>query len=460
MPLLLTVVLTTSVVASFALHGFNTWDWTTLLLLTAGAVLADFTAIETENLWLSGAMVCLVLAAVILGPAPTVVAGVTAMTVSGAARLRSADRPPLIMLYANVAWYAAFCFAAGLAAHLVALTADDTTMATVAAVIVAYLVATGLNFCFHAYDVKVFKGIGVREQFEGLLVPILSSEAASLFLTCAAAAVYFELGVAGFAAAGAALLLFSWQTLKNLKLRDANADLEKVNARLELSNLQQVVHSLRILAMRDELTAGHSAAVGRYVRKFAQHLDVPEHQWPTYHRAAVLHDIGKMAVPEAILQAPRKPTDAEWEILRTHPDQGAEITGRIDGFQEVAEIIRCHHEYFDGGGYPRKLSGEEIPLCSRMIGIADAYDVMTARAIYRDPKSHADAASELRRCSGTQFDPDLVEPFIKMLEDDPSILYAHAGDEEFEDELSLLLGQPAIPVAPPEPGPQVLRAAA
>ncbi|HMS71401.1 MAG TPA: HD-GYP domain-containing protein [Baekduia sp.] len=460
MPLLLTWVLFTSVVASFALHGFNTWDWTTLLLLTAGAILADATAIETENLWLSGAMVCLVLAAVILGPAPTVVAGVAAMTFSAATRLNDENRPPLIMLYANIAWYAAFCFAAGLAAHLVLAAMEEGTTATAVAVIAAYLVATGLNFSFHAYDVKVFKGVGVREQFEGLLVPILSSEAASLFLTGAAAVVYFEVGVPGFAAAGAGLLLFSWQTLKNLKLRDANEELGSANERLALSNLQQVVHTLRILAMRDELTAGHSAAVGRYVRKFAQYLEVPDREWATYHRAAVLHDIGKMAVPESILQAPRKPTDAEWVILRTHPDQGAEITRQIDGFQEVAEIIRCHHEYFDGTGYPRKLSGEEIPLCSRMIGIADAYDVMTARAIYRDPKSHAAAAEELRRCAGTQFDPELVEPFIKMLEDDPGILYAHAGDEEFENELRLLLGLPTVPVPPLEALPPAIEAAA
>ena len=116
------------------------------------------------------------------------------------------------------------------------------------------------------------------------------------------------------------------------------------------------------------------------------------------------HDVGKHILDDAILKGDTKLDDEQWEFVKRHPEEGARIVRLLEGQEAVAEIIHAHHERIDGRGYPRRLAGEEIPRLSRMISIADTYDVMTARDSYRDPVSSAEAIAELRRVSGAQLD--------------------------------------------------------
>jgi putative nucleotidyltransferase with HDIG domain len=182
------------------------------------------------------------------------------------------------------------------------------------------------------------------------------------------------------------------------------------------------------------MTARHSAAVARYARAIAEEIGCDAAEQELVHTAGLLHDIGKFAFPDRILLANRKLDEDDWKIVRTHPYQGARLVRRINGYGPVAEIILAHHERIDGRGYPRGLTGEQIPLLSRMISIADTYDVMTARDSYRDPVSQAEAVAELRRVSGAQLDGELVEAFIRIVERS-DLQFQHTTDADFEREL-------------------------
>jgi len=140
-------------------------------------------------------------------------------------------------------------------------------------------------------------------------------------------------------------------------------------------------------------------------------------------------------VDEALLGG-NKLTDEEYEIVKKHPAQGAKVVRGVDGYGPVADIILAHHERIDGRGYPNGIAGDDIPLLSRMISVADTYDVMTARDSYRDPVSPTEAVAELRRVSGAQLDGQLVEMFIKVLER-KGVNFHHGDDADFESELDL-----------------------
>ena len=131
-------------------------------------------------------------------------------------------------------------------------------------------------------------------------------------------------------------------------------------------------------------------------------------------RAAVLHDVGKVAVADAILSKPGPLTEAEWQEMRKHPLVGYQMVKDVPFLDEAAEMILCHHERYDGTGYPCGFKGEEIPLGARIFAVVDAYDAMTSDRPYRTGLGHDKAIEELRRCSGTQFDPDCVNAFIAM----------------------------------------------
>ena len=161
---------------------------------------------------------------------------------------------------------------------------------------------------------------------------------------------------------------------------------------------------LQTLSLRDKMTARHSAAVARYSREIARELGLSDEEQDVTHTAALLHDIGKFIFPDSILFADTRLTKEQFDIVRRHPEQGARLVNRIDGYGPVAEIILAHHEKIDGTGYPNGLEGEQIPIPARIISVADTYDVMTSRDSYRQPVSSREAIAELRRVSGTQLD--------------------------------------------------------
>ena len=133
------------------------------------------------------------------------------------------------------------------------------------------------------------------------------------------------------------------------------------------------------------------------------------------HWASILHDIGKIGVPDEILNKKGPLTKKEWVIMKEHPVTGAEIVSPVKYLAKVSPIIRAHHEKIDGTGYPKGLEGEEIPLGSRILSIVDAYVAIRDERIYSEAQSHEEAIAELRRASGTQFDPQIVDIFCKTI---------------------------------------------
>jgi putative nucleotidyltransferase with HDIG domain len=186
--------------------------------------------------------------------------------------------------------------------------------------------------------------------------------------------------------------------------------------------------------MRDPMTARHSGAVARYSREVAEMLGLPDREQDLIHTAALLHDIGKFILPDSVLFANRRLTNDEWGLIKLHPEQGAKLVQRIEGYGPVAEIVLHHHERFGGGGYPACIAGEQIPLGARIIAAADTYDVMTSRDSYRRPVSSEAALAELHRVAGTQLDPQVVEAFTSVILE-RRVAFSHTDANDLEHEL-------------------------
>jgi diguanylate cyclase (GGDEF)-like protein len=167
---------------------------------------------------------------------------------------------------------------------------------------------------------------------------------------------------------------------------------------------------------KDHYTYGHSRKVSDYSVAIAEALDLPQDRIATIRAASLLHDIGKVGIPDSILSKEGPLTDEEWEPVKIHPKLGVEILRHIIDLVNCLPAILHHHEHYDGKGYPSGLKGDSIPLEGRILAIADAYDAMTSPRPYREQLSSQSALEELRRCAGTQFDPELVEIFCTIIE--------------------------------------------
>jgi putative nucleotidyltransferase with HDIG domain len=271
-------------------------------------------------------------------------------------------------------------------------------------------------------------------NLKAVWLTVQPTQLATGLLTAGVAYSYSQIGVG--AVGLLAVVLFIFQNLLRVVLQAFERGEELSNRTRELASLQMglLTTVIQTLSMRDPMTARHSAAVARYSRELAKMLGLDEREQDLIHTAALLHDIGKFIFPDSILFADRKLTDEEWAIVKLHPEQGAKLVRRIEGYGPVADIIYCHHERYDGNGY-YKVPLEQVPLGSRIIAAADTYDVMTSRDSYRRPVSSEAALAELRRVAGSQLDPLVVETFEKMVLE-RGIAFRHADEADFEMELA------------------------
>jgi putative nucleotidyltransferase with HDIG domain len=194
---------------------------------------------------------------------------------------------------------------------------------------------------------------------------------------------------------------------------------EEEHRRLErekLQNFEQTLFSMiELIESRDSYTAGHTKRVARYSAMIAEAMGYGPAEVEKLRTAAMLHDIGKIQTPDAILLKPGRLSDYEHELIQEHVSVGYTMLRRIDMYRELAEIMRYHHEHHDGRGYPDGLKGDEIPPLSRIMIVADAFDAMTTSRIYKPRMQLDDAIAELRRCSGSQFHPEVVEVAAAVL---------------------------------------------
>ncbi len=180
------------------------------------------------------------------------------------------------------------------------------------------------------------------------------------------------------------------------------------------ANEETLLGLVSALDLREHNTGLHSQRVREYTELIASRLGVDGKTKREIGFGALLHDVGKIAVPDHILLKPGKLTDSEWDEMRKHPDAGYRIVKRIGFLKDAAEIVYSHHEQFDGLGYPRGLKGEEIPLGARMFMVADVYDALTSERPYRSPMTYEEATADIKRQSGSHFDPLIVDTFMAI----------------------------------------------
>jgi len=193
------------------------------------------------------------------------------------------------------------------------------------------------------------------------------------------------------------------------------SDMESISPEiLQTATLDQVYALAATVDAKDPYTYGHSRNVADIAQAIGKEIGLAGKELTDLYAVSLLHDIGKLGVPDAILTKPGKLTEEEWEIIKRHSAEGERIVSYVKDLSALVHMIRHHHEWYDGSGYPDGLKGGAIPLGARIISVADAYDTMTGKRPYKGPISHEEAAEELRRCSGTQFDPELVQAFIRV----------------------------------------------
>jgi response regulator RpfG family c-di-GMP phosphodiesterase len=200
-------------------------------------------------------------------------------------------------------------------------------------------------------------------------------------------------------------------------LVDANKDLTRANVSLEENFKQTIIGFAHALEESDRYTRGHSERVAMYARLIAIGLRLSEPEIDTIVKVGLMHDVGKIGVRNDKLNKPGKLTPEELAMFRSHPAKGKRILEPIPFMRDIVPGCYCHHEAWDGSGYPQGLMGDHIPLIGRIVAVADAYDAMTSDRAYRKALPHEIACGELERCTGVQFDPEIVPLFLAQVEE-------------------------------------------
>jgi energy-coupling factor transport system substrate-specific component len=188
---------------------------------------------------------------------------------------------------------------------------------------------------------------------------------------------------------------------------------------LERTHVEMVIAFSEALDAKDQYTAGHSRRVMEYSVGIAKRMNMTENNIEMLRKSALLHDIGKIGIPDAVLHKETKLTEDEFAVIKSHPEIGATILKSIKSFKDFVPSVYHHHERYDGKGYPHGIKGGKIPLHARIIAVADSFDAMTSNRPYRKAFPLEAALSELEKNRGIQFDPGITDAFIKIFKDSP-----------------------------------------
>jgi putative nucleotidyltransferase with HDIG domain len=431
----------------------NSQEWSPLPLvglLLVLALVAERLEFEIRGQHLAASLVVLVLAMSLLGPAPAVAFGIVVTVPNSVVRRVS----PADWLN-NLSAFAVFPLVGGLIVRgLIGNVHDPSTQhlthsVTFALVVFGvFMVTNAINFTLIATETCITRGLSLSRQIRELFIPVQPGQLAIGALTAVLAVAYTNFGLPTLFGSILVLALLQYLIAALLRSEDRADQLEARSVHLASLQLGVLTTLVETLALRDRMTARHAAAVARYARELAKEIECSEADQDLVHTAGLLHDIGKFALPDRILKA-EVLSDEDWATIRRHPQDGATLVGRLDGYGPVADAILYHHEHIDGSGYPAGLIGNEIPLPSRIIAVCSTYDTLTARETYRSPMTPQDAIAELRRVAGRQLDGELVESFIAMLESEGPVTSAHGDDADFEAELAFerrarKIAQPAL----------------
>lgn len=394
------------------------------LVLAACAVASVLGASKWEGpLQISAAFVCVMLAVAFVGPVSAFVVAVMAEV--GAWLIQ---RYRLVVLPVNLAALAVPSVVAGIAFHAVAGGPHDGSVhgsAALGLVAVGYL---ALNFALLRSLMVLVDGGRLREALHHPR-ELLPSLALTVALTLAIAGVSARLDSAASLLVILIIVAFNHMSRLVVIARQRAGQY----AALSWGVLAALVRSLD---RRDGRTARHSAAVAAFARDIALQCGMSEREAELAHTAGLLHDIGRFALPDRVMERNGTLTEDDWEAIHLHPALGADMLKDLGAYGPVGQIVRAHHERIDGRGYPDRLMGEEIPAIARIVAVAEVYDTLTAEDTYRDRMTSFQAMTELRRAAGRQLDERYVEALASLLSG-RGMDYRHADAADFDSELAI-----------------------
>ena len=399
-------VLTATFAVALGFLGAPVGPLWAVLILGAFSMLAERQPVRVSaNLEITVSVLPVVFAAVEFGP-------LTAMAVGALGLVVTFESPYVRWLI----WTCGRALAAGLAGlGAMAMFHQLPSGQLFGAVLVAVVVLEAVDAALAASVVAIRRS-GDYVGFLRLLKPILMG-AVPLYVPVLLLLVYAYEQFSGWS-----LVLFLAPAMAAHRLhalyrqqQDTTEQLRVANERLERANLSFATALVATLDARDQYTAGHSAAVAVYARDIAAKLDLSEEHQQLAHLCGLVHDVGKVGLPAGLLEKPGALTLEERRRMEEHSAIGERILGKVDDYGEIARIVRHHHERMDGNGYPDRLCGDEIPIISRIIAVADAYNAMTSGRPYRDAMPSRVARFRLAQATGTQFDTTVVAAFEAIL---------------------------------------------
>ena len=394
--------------AALVAAGFGLGTPWAVLLLALVAVIAERGQVHLTKTTVGSISVLPTLfAAVLFGP-------LAGMVVGAASMLGEFGQPPYLKWVTYTSSRAIGGGVTGLAASYIVELPGSHIVGIAIATTAGAVIGEGLSVLFAAIAARV-RG---RRSFDLVrkLAPIVASSVPMYAPLVTLLVIAYEdlspltlpLFVVPALAAERLFVLYQDQ----MRLAD---DLLRVNERLERANLSFATALVATLDARDRYTAGHSAAVAIYSRDIAKRMGLSDPQQQLVHLCGLVHDIGKIGLPAGLLEKPGALTLEERRLMETHSQIGEHILGKVDDYAEIAAIVRHHHERFDGNGYPDSLTGDEIPLLSRVIAVADAYNAMTSDRPYREAMPSRVARLRLAQAVETQFDTSVVAAFEAIL---------------------------------------------
>ena len=404
-------------------------DATILAIL---AVVADELAVEvSDRITLTEGNLAILLAVMFTGTLPAL--GV-ALVLGLWGAWREESKSVVIYNAANfvvAAFLASVVFDWLLSAYGTPLTAPTISLLVAGGLAAVVLEAANLTMISLGMHIKYNRRM--HRFWRQEIPPFLRSLAVLALLGLIVAALYAKAGIIAVVVLFVPLLASQYMFKLLVREKEHVAKQEELSDQYLEMNIGLAAAMVVLLDSKDEYTAQHSAAVAMYCRDMAETLGLPEEEIEALHLAGLLHDLGKVGTPDAVLGKTTTLDDDDWDYIRQHPEKGAEVMSHLVAYREVADIVRYHHERLDGSGYPMGATAERIPELSKILAVADSYHAMTSDRPYRSARSSFEALKELRSIGGTKLESQYIEILARVLRD-KDLAYRDGSSTDFMGE--------------------------
>jgi putative nucleotidyltransferase with HDIG domain len=411
------------------------------VLLTAIAWVAETQAVQfSKRVHVSSANLPVLLGIFFLGPAPSaLIASLSILVVT-----RGKDYLRVVYMFASNAMSVMLIAALFELLHEqlgYSIPVSSVTLGFVVVGILTGILWEATDFAFASVGVSLRYNQKIGAFWKNNFLRALPSQLLILGVGIVIAAVYIKAGIA--AAALFFIPIFASQHVYKLLVQQKEllSEQTKLSEDLMDMNIGLAGALIMLIDSKDHYTASHSAGVAMYCRDMARMMGMSEDEQRSAHMAGLLHDLGKVGTPDAVLKKEGELTPREWEQIKEHPATAADVLSQLATHKEIADVIRHHQEHFDGTGYPYGISGEDIPEISRMLAVADTYHALTSDRPYRAAKSPFEALIILRKVAGTQLDPKYVEVMAQVLKNE-DLSYREGSKADFLSEFRR--GRPAL----------------